>query len=102
MIDIVKKIEEMRLERGWSVYKLAELAGLSEKCIYNWKTRNTIPTIQALDNICDAFGITLSQFFSENNFVEVDAELKQLIDDWLSLSKEQKQAVKVMIRTIKG
>lgn len=102
MIDIVKKIEQMRLERGWSVYKLAELAGLSEKCIYNWKTRNSIPTIQALDSICDAFGITLSQFFSEGNYVEVEAELKQLIDDWLSLSLEQKEAVKVMIKTIKG
>ncbi len=102
MIDIVKKIEQMRIARGWSVYKLAELSGLSDKCIYNWKQRGTVPTIQALENICEAFGISMSQFFTENNLVEVDAETKELLDSWLSLTHEQREAVKVMIKTIKG
>lgn len=102
MINIVEKIEQMRIAKGWSVYKLAELSGLSEKSIYNWSKRNSIPTIQALEGVCDAFGITLSQFFSENNYVEVDAETKEMFDNWLSLSKEQREAVKVMIKTLKG
>ena len=102
MVDIVKKIEQMRIARGWSVYKLAELSGLSDKCIYNWSKRDSKPTIQALEGICDAFGITLSQFFAEDNFVELDAEMKELLDDWLLLSQEQRNAVKVMIKTIKG
>ncbi|MBO4251049.1 MAG: helix-turn-helix transcriptional regulator [Clostridia bacterium] len=101
-MSIIKKIEQMRIKRGWSVYKLAELSGLSEKCIYNWYHRNSTPTVQALEGICDAFGITLSQLFADNNLIEVDAEMKELFDDWLLLTQEQKQAVKVMIKTIKG
>lgn len=62
-MSIIKKIEQMRIKRGWSVYKLAELSGLSEKCIYNWYHRNSMPTVQALEGICDAFGITLSQLY---------------------------------------
>lgn len=102
MIDVVRKINRMRIERGWSVYKLAELSGLSEKTIYNWEKRSSIPTIQALEGICDAFGITLSQFFAEDNYVEMNAEMKELFDSYLSLTQEQKQAVKVMIKTMRG
>lgn len=99
---IIDRIEEMRIKRGWSVYKLAELSGLSEKCIYNWHQRGSTPTVQALEGICDAFGITMSQLFAENNLVEMDAEMKALFDDWLLLTQEQREAVKVMIKTIKG
>lgn len=101
-MSIIKKIEQMRIKRGWSVYKLAELSGLSEKCIYNWYHRNSMPTVQALEGICDAFGITLSQLFADNNLIEVDTEMKELFDDWLLLTQEQRKAVKVMIKTIKG
>ena len=41
--------------------------------------------------------MTLSQFFAEGNLIEVDEELKELFDDWRSLTEEQKKAVKVMI-----
>ena len=99
---IIDKIEEMRIKRGWSVYKLAQLSGLSEKCTYNWYQRGSTPTIQALTGICDAFGITMSQLFAESNLVELDAETKAVFDDWLLLSQEQREAVKVMIKTIKG
>lgn len=102
MSDIVSKINRMRIERGWSVYKLAKLSGLSEKTIYNWQNRSSVPTIQALEGICDAYGITLSQFFAEDNYVEMNAEMKELFDSYISLTQEQKQAVRVMIKTMKG
>lgn len=35
------------------------------------------------------------------NLIEVDEELKELFDDWRSLTEEQKKAVKVMINTFK-
>lgn len=103
MIDILDKIEKMRTERGWSVYRLAELSGVTSKCIYNWYHRDSsVPTITALQKICNAFGITLSQFFAEDNLVEVNAELKQLFSDWSSLTDSQKVAVKTMIDTFKN
>jgi len=93
-MDVLRKIETLRLERGWTVYRLAELSGLTDKCIYNWYLRNTIPTLETLQKVCDAFGITLSQFFSEGNLVEVDAELKGVFDDWAALTAMQKEAVR--------
>ena len=96
-MNVLDKIEKLRLDRGWSVYRLAEKAGITDKCIYNWYNRNTMPSIETIEKICEAFGMTLSQFFAEGNLIEVDEELKELFDDWRSLTEEQKKAVKVMI-----
>ena len=42
-MNVLDKIEKLRLDRGWSVYRLAEKAGITDKCIYNWYNRNTMP-----------------------------------------------------------
>ena len=96
-MDVLRRIETLRLERGWTVYRLAELSGLTDKCIYNWYLRNTVPTLETLQKVCDAFGITLSQFFSEGNLVDVDDELKGVFDDWIALTSEQMAAVRLFI-----
>ena len=101
-MDVLRRIETLRLERGWTVYRLAELSGLTDKCIYNWYLRNTVPTLETLQKVCDAFGITLSQFFSEGNLVDVDDELKGVFDDWIALTSEQKAAVRLMMKPLRG
>lgn len=100
-MDVLKKIEKMRIERGLSIYQLALLSGLTDKCIYNWYKRNTLPTIKTLSAICDAFGVTLSQFFAEDTLLEVNEEQKQLIDDFNALTPAQKNSVKAMIHAFK-
>lgn len=65
-MDILEKINKLRLERGWSVYKLAEESGLTQSTIANMFSRKTMPSISTLTQICNAFGISLSEFFSDN------------------------------------
>jgi len=55
-----KKIKELRNKAGWSQQKLAEKAGVS----YNTVTKieqgaATMPTIQTMIKIADAFGVSL-------------------------------------------
>ncbi len=64
---ILDKITQMRLERHWSEYQLAEKSGLTQSTISSWYRKDILPSIPSLTKICDAFGITLSQFFLENN-----------------------------------
>ncbi|MCI8292602.1 MAG: helix-turn-helix transcriptional regulator [Hespellia sp.] len=66
-MNILDKIVEYRLERGWTEYQLAEKSGLTQSTISSWYRKNMLPSIPSLKKICDAFGITLSQFFSEDN-----------------------------------
>ena len=71
--------------------------GLSESTLANIFRRNTMPSITTLEAICNGFGITLSQFFAEDDMVELTPELKNLFDKWISLTPEQKNAVYSMV-----
>ena len=62
-MDILEKITKLRLENNWSEYELAERADLPQSTISSWYRKKLIPSIPSLERICDAFGITLSQFF---------------------------------------
>ena len=52
-----------------------------------------------LEAICKAFGITLSQFFAEDNLVELTAEQRQLFDKWATLTADQKAAIWQIMKT---
>ena len=67
MVDILQRIIDLREERNWSEYMLAEKSGLTQSTISSWYRKEMLPSIPSLVRICDAFGITLSQFFLEND-----------------------------------
>ena len=65
-MSILEKITEMRVARHWSEYQLAEKSGLTQSTISSWYRKDMVPSIPSLTKICDAFGITLSQFFLDD------------------------------------
>ena len=87
-------------EREWTEYRLSKDCGLSESTLANIFRRNTVPSITTLETICDAFGITLSQFFAEGEMVELTPELKVLFENWVSLTADQKEAALHMIQAL--
>jgi transcriptional regulator with XRE-family HTH domain len=64
---IAKRLKELRRRAGWSQQKLAEKAGLS----YNTITKieqgaATMPTIQTIVKIADAFKISIDELLGRN------------------------------------
>lgn len=96
-MNIQEKIKTIQKERGLSNYKLAKDCGLAENTINNLYKRNTLPSITTIEAICKGLGITLSQFFAEDDLVELTPELKELFDNWTSLKPHQKEAVSQLI-----
>ena len=96
-MNTVERLKQLLKERNWTEYRLAKEGGLSMSTLQNIYKRNTIPTIDTLERICTAFGITLSQFFTEGETIDLSPELKRLFDGWVNLTLEQKQAVQTMI-----
>ena len=96
-MDVHKRLRQLLNERGWTEYRLSKKCGPSESTLANIFRRNTIPSITTLEAICNGFGITLSQFFAEDDMVELTPELKNLFDKWISLTPEQKNAVYSMV-----
>lgn len=98
-MEISKKIDRMRIERGWSINYLAMEAMLTQSTVNNMFTRQTDPKISTLKAICNAFGITLSEFFSEESTTDdLTTELNSRIS---RLSAEQKQALLIILKSIK-
>lgn len=99
-MDATEKIKEMMKQRGWSAYRLAKQSGLSETTIANLIRRNTVPSIPTVEAICNGFGISLSQFFSDGDTIEVSSDYKPLIDCWSALSPEQREAALKLLQVI--
>jgi len=93
MNKVVEKIDKLRTEKNWTVYRLAEQSGVTQSAIHKWFDNDTMPTIPMLEQICDAFGITLSEFFKQGEHFELTAERKQLFDNWSKLTKAQKESL---------
>ena len=96
-MDTHQRLRQLLDERGWTEYRLSKYCGLSESTLANIFRRNTTPSIATLEAICKGFGITLSQFFAENEMVELTPELEDLFNKWITLTPEQKAAVHSMI-----
>ncbi len=59
-----------------------------------------MPSFQTLEAICKGFGITLSQFFAEGDMVELSPQLKELFENWVYLTPEQKDATLQMVKAM--
>lgn len=95
-MDIIDKINALRLERGWSVNYLAMEAMLTQSTVNNIFLRHTEPKISTLRAICSAFGITLAEFFSEEDCGKKDDELIRRVE---ALSDKEKHALLVLLRS---
>lgn len=99
-MDTHERLRQLLNERGWSEYKLAKRCGLSESTVANIFRRNTVPSIATLETICGGFGITMSQFFAEGDMIEITPELKELFENWVNLTPEQKKAANQMLKAM--
>ena len=101
-MTVIEKIDKLRRERGWSVNNLAMEAMLTQSTLNNLYMRGAEPKLSPLRAVCSAFGITLSEFFadenSETSLSGEDAEIRNRI---ASLSAEQKTALLTLLRSIK-
>lgn len=98
-MDVCKRIDELRRERGWSINNLAMEAMLTQSTVNNLFVRKSEPKLSTLRAICNAFGITLSQFFEEENKEEISDDL--LFAEIENLSIEQKRALYTILKSVK-
>ena len=61
--EFKSRVYNLADERGWSRYRLAQEMGVSESTVKKIYERDTMPRFDTIIKICDAFGITLGDFF---------------------------------------
>ena len=93
-MNIIDRIHELRKERNWSIYTLALEAGLTQSTLASMLARNTPPKIETLQALCDAFKITLAQFFLEDEQIEIlSGNEKQFLNLYRRLPAKKQQAL---------
>lgn len=101
-MDVLEKITLLRKSRSWSVYQLAERSGLTQSTISSWYRKQMTPSIASLERICEAFDISLSQFFMEedNHAVVLSSKERELLYATHTLSNEQFDTLLSFLRTL--
>ncbi len=97
-MEVLEKIDILRKDRGWSINYLAMESELTQSTLNNLYRRNTEPKISTLRSICNAFGISLSEFFKDE---DEDNEEDELIKKVKSLSDINKKALLQLLKNIK-
>ena len=101
MKDVLAEITRLRLKRNWSEYQLAQHSGISQSTISTWYRKNQVPTIQTLEKVCFGFGITLSQFFAnDDDAVSLTESQKELLDCWAALTDTQQTLFMQLFKSI--
>lgn len=100
-MNVLEKIKELQSERKWTTYKLSLESGITQSTLSNMFARGTCPTIETLELICDAFGISLSEFFSDGEKSSfLSPTEKTLIYKYRSLPDNEKDAVLSIVNTL--
>ncbi len=93
-MDILERIFELRKKKGWSEYRLSLESGIPQSTISSWFRKSAVPTLNSLVAICDAFGITCSQFFSDDGVTaELTEKQKELLKAFEALDLKQQDAL---------
>ena len=99
MVYINKKIFDMCDERGWSLYELADKTGVPYSTLSSSVNRDTPPKIDTLEKVCEAFGLSLSQFFLDDEKTEIlNQKEKELVASFRNLSEEKQKALLELIK----
>ena len=101
MTDILSMIRQNREARGWTEYQLAERSELPQSTISSWYKKGMTPSFSSLEKICDAFGLTLSQFFADGHErLALTDNQHRLLDAWALLTAPQKDALLLLMQTM--
>lgn len=93
--EVGNRIRDLRIKKGWTQNRLANEAGVSPTYIYQLENGQKSPTVEYLNHVCFGLGVTLKEFFGEEN------EKEDLTDVFSSLTPKQKQLLIEFLKTIK-
>ena len=98
-MNVGKRISFFREQKGMTVNKLANKAGISQSYLRSIELEEKNPTVEFLSYICEALDISLKEFFDDN----VEQELKDdpLLQEFYQLTPKQREALLNFIETMK-
>ena len=99
---IPKRVKELCSKLKVSKYRLAQLTDMSQTALGNIIKKESIPTIPTLERICDAFGISLAQFFAGDGMrPDLTDEQEEILETWDNLNADERRILMNFVRSLK-
>lgn len=95
MFDVTKRINDLCKKKNiGSTYELAKLTGITQSTLQNILSEGRSPRTDTIERICNGLGITLAEFFTEN---EQQSFVYEVINhaNTMTLNEDQKAALEM-------
>ncbi len=96
-IKIGANLQQIRKSNGYTQEKLAEKIEVSVRYISDIEQNRAKPSYEVLIRICNLFGITLDQIFSQYLSAQKNKKLEYSLAGYEKLSKENKKTIEYLI-----
>lgn len=65
-MNIQRKIQRLRKEKGWSQQQLADRLGITRQAVSKWESGQSLPDIQMIVTLSDVFEVTTDSLLKDN------------------------------------
>ncbi len=97
-MNVMERIDELCRQRNISKYRLSQITGISQSAFSKMARQQSSLSLETLQRICEAFGISMAQFFSETGeYPDLTAQQKQLLHFWTLLDEKKRDYALLMI-----
>lgn len=91
---VIARINELCKARGWSYYRLSKASGIPYSTLNTMLHKSNVPSVPSLIKLCNGFGISMAQFFSEHDETAMLTEdQKEFLRYWNLLGNRNKELV---------
>lgn len=97
-MDIAARIRFFREQKGYTVNKLANLAGISQSYLRSVELGQKNPTVETLSGLCWALDISLRDFFDEETLSSL--QHNELFQQIYRLTDEQRKRLTEFLKVL--
>ncbi len=97
-MDISARIKFFREQKGYTVNRLANIAGISQSYLRSVELGQKNPTVETLSEICWALDISLKDFFDDDTLASLQKD--ELLREIYRLTPKQRQNLANFLKSL--
>lgn len=100
-MNIMERIDELCREHNISKYRLSQITGISQSAFSKMARQQSSLSLETIQRICDAFGISVAQFFSNaGEYPDLTEQQKNLLCCWSLLDEKKRDYVLLLVEKL--
>ena len=100
-MNVMERIDDLCRQHHLSKYRLSQLTGISQSAFSKMSKHQSSLSLDTIQRICDALGISMAQFFSDSDeYPDLTPQQKHLLHFWALLNEKKRDYIILMIENI--